>query len=297
MTTIIRGAPVTLSAEWRLYAGGPMAEVTDVQIGVVSLDGLTVALSTTSTGVTYPATGVNAYVWTPAGDLANGQYLVSWVAKDGDLEDVGATELVTVSEGGALGGPYATRAQLKKRMGIPDATTSQDDEVDRALLSASSAINKFCGRQFGQATELSTRSFYAGASGVDIHDAWTLDGMEVDAATLDTTAWTALPLDGIRDGVPGWPYERLEHAWADHPIYATLLRNQRIIQVTALWGWPAVPADINSACLMLAADTLKGKDAPFGVAGFGDYAIRVRANPKVAELLMPYVRELLKAAS
>jgi hypothetical protein len=297
MTTVMRGLPATLTVEWREYAGGPMAEVTAVEIGVASLSAGAIALASTTIGVSTPATGVNAYTWTPADDLPVGQYLVSWQALDADSELVTATEVVQVSEGGQLGGPYSTRAKLKKRMGIPDATTAQDDEVDRALLSASSAINRWCGRQFGQATEASVRTFLADASGVDIADAWSLDGITVAGSALDTTTWTALPLDGVRDGVPGWPYERLERTWGDHPIYHSVYPIGRAVLVSALWGWASVPADIESACLMLAADTLKSKDAPFGVAGFGDYAIRVRANPKVQELLMPYVREPLKVAS
>jgi hypothetical protein len=297
MTTILRGLPATLSVEWREYAGGPMAEVTAVEIAVDNLSTGADILASTTVGVTYPATGVNAYVWTPAADLAIGQYLVSWTALDTDTETVTATEIVTVSEGGQLGGPYSTRAKLKKRMGIPDSNTAKDDEVDRALLSASSAINRWTGRQFGQATEASVRTFRTDASGVDIADAWSLDTLTIDDVAWDTTTWQALPLDGIKDGVPGWPYERLERWWGDHPIYQSAYPVGRTVSISALWGWAAVPADIESACLMLGADQLKSADAPFGVAGFGDYAIRVRQNPKVQELLAPYVRHPLKVAS
>jgi hypothetical protein len=42
---------------------------------------------------------------------------------------------------------------------------------------------------------------------------------------------------------------------------------------------------------MLAEETFKLKDAPFGVAGFGDFGVvRVRENPAVARLLAPYKR-------
>lgn len=298
MTTINRGVATTLTVEWREYAGGPMAVVTDVTIGITSLADSSVVLATTATGVTSPATGVNAYVWTSSASLAIGQYLATWTAVDTDFETVQATELLTVLAGGALGGPYSTRSKLKRRMGIPDSNTTQDSDCDDALDSASSAINKFTGRQFGQATELAARQCRMDSTGVNIPDCYDLAGMLIDDAAFDSTVWTALPLDGIKDGVPGWPYERLENPWATHPIYMAY-RNWPglLVTITALWGWPEVPADIEIACLMLAADTLKSKDAPFGVAGFGDYAVRVRANPKVAELLAPYVREPLKVAS
>lgn len=298
MTTINRGVATTLTAEWREYAGGPMSTVTSVTIGITSLADSSTVLATTSTGVTSPATGVNAYVWTSSASLAIGQYLATWTAVDTDSETVQATEVLTVQAGGALGGPYSTRAKLKRRMGIPDSSTTQDSDCDDALDSASSAINKVTGRQFGQATELSARQFRMDKSGVDIADCFDLSGMLIDGVAYDVASWTALPLDGMKDGVPGWPYERLENPWATHPIYLAY-RNWPglLVTITALWGWPEVPADIEIACLMLAADTLKSKDAPFGVAGFGDYVVRVRANPKVAELLAPYVRDPIKVAS
>jgi hypothetical protein len=298
MTIVNRGVASTLVVEWRLYAGGPMVAVTDVTRGIVSLADASVALATATTGVTNPGTGINTYTWTSSTSLAPGEYLITWTGTDPDLETVTATEVLTVVAGGALGGPYADRPTLKRRMGIPDSSTTQDADIDRELSSASLAINKFCGRQFGRVDVASERQFYAGASGIDIHDVYDLTGLTIDGAAYSTSIWTAEPLDGIRDGVPGWPYERLSTGWGTHPIYlSSLARAGALVTVSALWGWAAIPDDIESACLMLAADGLKGKDAPFGVAGFGDYVVRVRANPKVAELLAPYVREPVKVGT
>jgi len=293
-TSVVRGAPATLLAEWRLYAGGPYADVTGVTIAVVRIVDSVVVLSTTTTGVTSPAVGINAYVWTPAPSLTIGDYLVTWTGTDPDSEIVQATEVVTVQAGGALGGPYADRATLKRRMGIPDTDTLQDGDVDDALSSASDAINQFTGRQFGQASEASTRTYVAGPSGVDTDDFWTTDGLLVNGSS---TTYALEPANGIVNGVPGWPYSRLVSPYNGHPIYDSGSMFVLAVEVTARWGWARVPSSIKSACLMLAADTLKSKDAPFGVAGFGDYVVRVRANPKVAELLAPYVRDPIKAGS
>lgn len=297
MTTVNRGAPATLLVEWREYAGGPMSNVLDVAIGIVNLFTGAIILAPTSTGVTNPATGLNAYVWTSDPALAVGQYLVSWTGTDPDSELVTASEVVEVTAGGELGGPYATRATLKRRMGIPDSTTSQDVDVDRALSSASSAINLVTGRQFGRANVVSARQFYAGRSGIDVDDIYDLAGLTVDGNALAVDTWTAEPLNGIKNGVYGWPTERLSSRYGTHPIYQFAQWPGRLVTVEALWGWAEVPADIEQACLMLAADQLKSADAPFGVAGFGDYVVRVRANPKVAELLNPYVREIVKVGA
>lgn len=190
-----------------------------------------------------------------------------------------------------LGGPYATRDQLKRRQGIPDTNTYVDSDLDDALSAASVQVNRYCGRQFGQAASATDRTFEIGKTGIQTDDFFTTTGLVIDGtAWASITAYDLYPSDGVLDGVPGWPYLRLRNrrqanGWA----WPWILANQggRIV-VTAQWGWAAVPADIVSATLMLAAEELKLKDTPFGVAGFGDFAIRVRSNPKIAERLDPY---------
>ena len=47
---------------------------------------------------------------------------------------------------------------------------------------------------------------------------------------------------------------------------------------------------------MASADN-KASDTPFGVAGFGDYAVRIRSNPMAQEKLDPYVYKGTAASS
>ncbi len=61
------------------------------------------------------------------------------------------------------------------------------------------------------------------------------------------------------------------------------------LQVTARWGWTAIPTAIKVATIYLALETFKLKGAPFGVANFDQFGpIRVRDNPKVMGMLAPY---------
>jgi hypothetical protein len=61
--------------------------------------------------------------------------------------------------------------------------------------------------------------------------------------------------------------------------------------VTAKWGWAAVPDDVEQACRILVARFFKVREAPLGVAGFGDLGlIRVRDDPTALGLLQPYPR-------
>lgn len=298
MTVINRGATATLSARWREYEGGPAADVTGVTITITKLGGAT-AVGPTATGVLYPATGVNTYAWAVSGSATLGDYLVLWSGIDPDTETVTASEIITVKSAltAELGGPYATLSMLKSQMGIADSNTTRDTELTRRLVSASQDINSWTHRQFGRQEEASTRTFRAGRTGVDTHDFWTDTDLAI-VPYLGTTAGTAWdvstlslePADGIVNQVPGWPYRRIAFNGANsHPLWAASSWTGYTVQVTAVWGWETVPENVVTSCLMLAAMDEKAKDAPFGVAGFGDFAVRIRANPMVEQKLRDYV--------
>ena len=55
--------------------------------------------------------------------------------------------------------------------------------------------------------------------------------------------------------------------------------HQDRIQVTGVFGWPAVPLAVKQAALIAAADLFRLKDAPFGVAGFGEFAVQDPGEP------------------
>jgi hypothetical protein len=64
--------------------------------------------------------------------------------------------------------------------------------------------------------------------------------------------------------------------------------------VTAKWGWPAVPDDIEVATQILTADLYKRKDSPGGVLGLGDLGA-IRMSPlgrDVTAMVRAYKREV-----
>lgn len=195
----------------------------------------------------------------------------------------------------AIGDLYATLAELKSRVGISD--TDDDSKLTSALTAASRALEKWCKRQFNDAGSATARVYYPlDPRLVVVDDFHTVTGLIVahdtdDNGTFDETWLTGdyqlEPLNGIRDGVDGWPYQRIRAVEA-----LTFYSGRRpSVQVTARWGWAAVPAPVKEATLMLAEEIFKMKDAPFGVAGFGDFGfVRVRDNPKVATLVKDYRR-------
>lgn len=194
----------------------------------------------------------------------------------------------------ALGDSYATLTELKTRLDIAD--TTDDDRLTASLAAASREIEAYCGRQFNDAGAASARVFRpAGCTLALVDDFNTTTGLVVatdegDDGTYETT-WAAgdyelEPLNGVVAGLSGWPFYRIRAV--ESRTFPTV-RRRATVQVTARWGWTAVPAPVKEACLMIAAETFKSGDAPFGVAGFGEFgAVRLRMNTRAQSLLAPY---------
>lgn len=197
----------------------------------------------------------------------------------------------------ALGDPYAILAELQARLGGV-ASTEFDSAMTNALTVASRGIEHVCRRQFNKATSATARIFYPDASYLaNVDDFWTTASLVIatdqgDDGTYETT-WAASdyqlePLNGVVDGESGWPYWIIRAvAGRDFPTSS----KRAPLQVTAQWGWTAVPAPIKEACLVVAEETFKLREAPFGVAGMAEWgAIRVRSNPLASQMIAPYRR-------
>lgn len=195
----------------------------------------------------------------------------------------------------ALGDLYATLAELKSRLGGVSGA-GEDAALTNALTSASRDIEKFCKRQFNKTTTATARVFEPISPKLalidDFHTTTDLVIATGDGDDTFGTTWTTAdrqlePLNGIRDGESGWPYWRIRAR--NGQTFPASTVGGATLQVTAQWGWNAVPASVKEACLALAEETYKLKDAPFGVAGFGDMGVvRIRENPKIAAMLARY---------
>lgn len=200
---------------------------------------------------------------------------------------------------------YVTVDELKTRLGIAGSDTVDDLELTAACYAASRALDQYCERHFWQATE--TRTFEpSGFYWLKLPEY--SDLVSVTTFATDTsgdgvaeTVWSAsdyqlLPYNP-NAGPEQRPYTKVKALHRIFPVvYPPLVRTD-LVHITGVWGWPAVPYAIRQAAQILAAETFKLKDAPFGVAGFGDLGvIRIRDNPKVAALAGPYRRNVLLAA-
>jgi hypothetical protein len=211
---------------------------------------------------------------------------------------------------GGIGDNYVTLDQIKDYVQIPLDHTNLDARLNDAIASASREIEQFTGRQFNK-TDIATPRLYSPRSlqTVNVDDFWSEVDLiiEVDHGNglydevVAPSSYELLPLSGVVDGNPGWPYERIRLPWGGLP-YRTRRwsHGQRSgsVRVTAKWGWPIVPASVKQATLILAAQTFKLADAPLGVAGMDSAkgtnftsggVVRVRDIPAVASKLNRFV--------
>lgn len=196
---------------------------------------------------------------------------------------------------------YTTLAALKSYLGISVAT--YDAQLTSALNAASRAIDNYCGRRFWLDGSLTTRTFTAtDPTLLDIPDGiGTTAGLVVKTDTAAdgtfTTTWGAgdyqlLPVNAPHAFPEAEPWTQIQAVGALTFPTGTATRTQRV-QVTAKWGWPAVPDPVIQACLIKASRLFHRKDSPQGVAGFGDFGpVRLSRSEDgdVEALLDPYRR-------
>ena len=197
---------------------------------------------------------------------------------------------------------YSTRNQVKAALRIGTADTLDDDLIDNCVGAASRLIDGYCNRRFWQSGTAEARVFQA-------EDSFycSIDDIAGTAITLKTSSfadgnfdvtWTASdyqlePLNGNLDGLT-WSYDKIR-AVGDY-LFPTVNANygeQALVQVTAIFGWPAIPEPVTQATIIQASRIFKRYDSPLGVAGFGDLgAIRVSRylDPDMAQLVEPYRR-------
>ena len=196
---------------------------------------------------------------------------------------------------------YASTEDAKAYLSGEDQRSVNDVKIDDALDQASRAIDAYCGRIFYQeltpAEAPTARVYYPRRDGsVWCEDFYTTTDLVVkvdpsDSGTFSTTVTDFIvePLNQIVNGLRGWPYYKLNSLGTTWPT-GTLRPS---VQVTARWGWDAVPAPVRQSTLHLAASLFKLEHAPFGVLAVGDFGpIKAPADTlrNVKALLEPYRR-------
>jgi hypothetical protein len=196
----------------------------------------------------------------------------------------------------ALGDNYATTAELKGRLNIPNSNVDYESELDDALNSASREIERFTNRQFNKVTTAVARVFEPFACDyIWVTDFWTATDLviktdENNDGTFEKT-WAATdyelyPRNNQEFGVDGFPFYKIFPT--GNQLFPINPRGERrgTLQVTAKWGWVDVPFQVKQAALALAARNFQMKDAPLGLAGGNEFGqVRVGDDKFVAAKL------------
>lgn len=194
---------------------------------------------------------------------------------------------------------YCTLAEFKQELGVSDVY--DDAKAESAINTASRQIDAYCNRRFWQDATVKARRFRALESDCCVvDDISTTTGLivKVDEAG-DGTFSTTLTIDthylleplNAAEETPVRPYERIELVDSIGTYFPISRRPG--VQVTAKFGWPAIPDDVNRACRIQSVLQFKAPDAAFGAAQLGSDGITVfvgSMHRTAAGLLEPYVR-------
>lgn len=185
---------------------------------------------------------------------------------------------------------YVTTAQFKAYARIGDA--ADDTEIGAAITMASRAVDRWCGRQFGQVAAPEAREYTARFSrsrgsvwSVEVDDLVDLTGLAVAwDSTGDGTFSVAVPGPAVvpwpRNAVvKGRAYERL----LLRPALLGFTPDDRAFgfRATAPWGWVTVPGAVPGAVKLQVNRMHSRRDAPFGVAGSPEQGSEVRLLAKL----------------
>lgn len=195
----------------------------------------------------------------------------------------------------AITNGYATLAEVKAALRLTDSV--DDTLLERAVESASRRIDGYCGRWFYKTSATAVNIYpineYLVAFPDDVSN--TSITIKIDTNANGTYATTLTQgvdyiLEPTDAALRGYPYTHARMVGGQtFPLEVT--PSFPTVQVTAQWGWNAVPSDVNQACVLLAIRQFARLNAALGVVGFADMAITVRAvDPDVRDLLNQYVK-------
>ena len=200
----------------------------------------------------------------------------------------------------AITNGYCALSELKSFVNISDST--DDTELEDAVNSASRQIDAYCGRKFF-ADGVTSAKVYRTSNPyqVTVDDISTSTGLVLkyddnDDGTYETTVastdFILLPLNAEAFGISGLGFTSIELLTDGSHEFPTVRSNNRPrIQVTANWGFAAVPEPVRQACLMLSSENFAMRNTPLGIAGVGEFGVlAVRQNRQITRMLDPYRR-------
>lgn len=191
---------------------------------------------------------------------------------------------------------YATLSQVKAALRLTDS--ADDALLESAIQSASRRIDGYCKRWFYKTSQTPIQVYPATLYHCTVQNDIANTSVTVKLDTLGdgsySTTWTQgveYQLEPLNAPLQGLPYRRISAINGNTFLMAV---DKPLVQVTAQWGWNAVPSDVEQACILLSIRQFARLNAALGVVGFADMAMQVRAvDPDVRDLLQPYRLETI----
>jgi hypothetical protein len=193
----------------------------------------------------------------------------------------------------AITNGYCTLAELKASLNITDSV--DDTALEAAITSASRMIDDYTERFFyvnGSVGSPVTRYYTAvDPYTINIDDITTVSEVATDDNFDRTfgTVWstTDYMVEPINNPIKGWPYSRVLAIGS----YIFPYQLPQSVRIKGVWGFSAVPSEVNMAALIQSSRLFGRRQSPFGIAGSPDLGtIRLfsRLDADVEVLLRPF---------
>lgn len=188
---------------------------------------------------------------------------------------------------------YATGSELKTF--VRNTITADDTTAGYAVTTASRAVDKCAGRQFGQVAVAEARVYKAEWDRhrrryvVEIDDLATTTNLAVAIDGNAVTDYTLEPRNAVAKGLV-WT----ELVLGTSVSFGLNCWTNTDVTITALWGWSSVPVAVKQATLLQGSRLLERRESPMGVAGSPTDGTEVRllatVDPDVKVALGRYTR-------
>lgn len=250
-----------------------------VTLAVTRPDGVTVD------PVTVIRTSLGQYDANSYTPVVVGAYRFKWTVV-GAVTDVSYGTFQVANPAPSL---YCSLPQVKAQLS-KETDDDRDDLIEVAIRASSRKIDQITGRRFYADTTASARTFStlgrtfsaAYGTGLLVDDIASATGLVVAGGSFGVygsplTAYYTGPDNALAYGKP------ISYLMADPGFYNSI----NSVQVTAMWGWPTVPDEVEAATILLSARLYRRKDSPQGVISSADWgSVRVsRVDPDVEALI------------
>ena len=192
----------------------------------------------------------------------------------------------------AITNGYCTLNDVKSALNIEDSMDNAAIEI--AIATASRMIDDYAGRFFYKDGTVGTpatryytpQDFYT----VTVDDFVSLSEIATDDNfdQLYNTVWTATDamFEPVNNPSRGWPRNRVLAVGA----YVFPANLPQSVRLKGIFGWSAVPAEVNSATQIQASRLFLRRQSPFGIAGstdIGTVRLAAKLDADVEALLRP----------